>query len=85
MKVKVNVGLTGLRHSTGNVRIHIGDFFLNLSYLGTFMQNGYTHIHIHTQRETGVMTIGKILKTDLPKISHADVIIAKVTCRFDNS
>ena len=29
----------------------------------TFMQNGHTH----TQQKTGVMTLGKICKADMPK------------------
>ena len=51
------------------VRLHIDDFFQNFSYLGTNVYANWIHIHkhIHTQRDTGVITIGKICKTDLSK------------------
>ena len=55
---------------TRNVRIHIGYFFQNF-YLGTYVYaKRYTHTHtliyMNTQRETGMMTLGKICKADLP-------------------
>ena len=59
-----------LRHLTGNDRFRVGVIFPNCSYLETYVyakwKNTYTHIHTYTQRETGVMTIGKICKEDLP-------------------
>ena len=47
-------------HLTGNVRIHIGEFFQNFSYLATYVYakgktHGYTDTHIHIQ--TAVMTL----------------------------
>ena len=58
-----------MRHSTGNVRIRIADFFQNFSYKATYVyaKRIRTHTHIHIQQETMVMTIGKICKADLPK------------------
>ena len=60
------------RNSTRNIRIHTGDFFQNFSYVATYVYaKGYIYTHLHTltrtQRETGVMTIGKICKADLPQ------------------
>ena len=53
-----------LRHSSGNARIHVGDFFQNFSYMKTYVYtkgnthtHTYTHTNKHTQRKTGVMTI----------------------------
>ena len=48
-----------LRHSTGNVRIHIGEFFGILGILEHRLSKS------NTKRER-VMTIGKIYKADLP-------------------
>ena len=59
-----------LRQSAGNIQFHIGDFFQNFSYIGTFFYakiNTLTLTHTHIQRETAAMTIGKICKVDLPK------------------
>ena len=46
-----------LRHSTKNVIIHIGDFFQNVSYLGTGYLRTYVyttskHTHTHTDTHT---------------------------------
>ena len=61
--------------STESDRFHVGDFLTILAtWDHTFMQTGnrhtYTHScpHIHTQRESTVMTISKICKADVPKI-----------------
>ena len=37
----------------------------NFCYLTTYENERISHIHTYTQRETGVMTIGKICKADL--------------------
>ena len=61
-----------LRHTTRNVRFHIGDFspeFYIATWQYSFTQNGNTHLH--TQRETGVLITGKICKAYLTnKIQH---------------
>ena len=45
-----------------------GEFLQNFSYMATYVYaKGYTHTGKRTQRETGVMTMGKIWKADLPK------------------
>ena len=54
-----------LCHSTRNVRTHTGDFFQNIGNLATYIYaKGHAHTHKHVlmqrQRETGVITIGKI-------------------------
>ena len=64
-----------LHHSTRNVCNHIDDCFSTIlsKWQHMFMQkvtHTHTHkcirTHIHAQRETGVMTVGKICITDLP-------------------
>ena len=52
-----------IRHSTGNIRFHIGEFF---RIFATRQNNLYKET-TDTQRETGVMTIDKICKADLPE------------------
>ena len=50
-----------LRHSTGNVRFHMSEFVLNLSYLGTWSHThtphararARTHTNTHTARYSG--------------------------------
>ena len=65
-----------LRHSTGYVRFHIDDLFQKFSSLGTYVYaKGNTHLHTHTQRETGVMTIRKICKADLPYNNTATIYV----------
>ena len=71
LQIKKNaktLNLRDVRHSTRNIQIHIVDFFQNLSYLATYVYaKRYRYTQTHTQRETGVMTIGKICEADLPK------------------
>ena len=66
MKVIVTEKNGTLRHWTGNLWFYMSGFFLHFIYLVTYVcAKGYTSTH--TQRETGVTTIGKICKADLPK------------------
>ena len=39
-----------LRHSTGNVRIHTGDFFQNFRFLETYLYAKY-NTHTHSDRQ----------------------------------
>ena len=55
-----------LRCLTRNIRYHIGDFFLNFSYLATYIYAKWC-THIHTQRKTGVMTYMQNLQAYLTK------------------
>ena len=63
------------RRKTG---LALFDYKFSISYMWFFLQNvsyllryihakGNTHLYTHTQRETGVMTAGKVCKADLPK------------------
>ena len=46
----------------------ISVIFQNLNYMGGYVfAKGNIHTDTHTKRETGVMTIGRICKSDLPK------------------
>ena len=44
---------------------NIGDFFQNFSYLGNIHLHSNGLLHTHTQRESGVLTKGKICRADL--------------------
>ena len=67
-----NHGLEGqdLHRSTGTVRYYTGDYFQNFSYSATYIyaKSGHTHTHTHTHTAlTGVLTVDKICKANLPK------------------
>ena len=49
-------------------------FSQNFCYPGTFIYLGRIHTHLHTRRETGAMTIGKICKEDLPRNYYIIII-----------
>ena len=56
---------TDLHYLTRNVRIHLGEFLWILpswEHVSTPRDTHIHTIHIHTKRETGVMSIGKIRK-----------------------
>ena len=68
-----------MRHLIRNVRFYIGEIFQNFSYPETYVYEKeytltntqiYTLKHtpiLHIERDTIVMTVGKIYNVDLPK------------------
>ena len=66
MNCKINVKEYNLHHSTVNVRIHMRFFIILATWKHAFTQK-VSYTQLHTQLETGVITIGKMCKADFAK------------------